>query len=294
MPMESEPIDIRDRAFLQHADVAGLNFIRADGSYVFRRHHRSGLRSHILELLRPADVARESTGVVVGGLRRFPRARPLKMLRIFRRRFTDRRQALEEIRRLRMLESFLTAGNLASSCEFIVEYHRQDRSETLLCGLQEYVRGVAIDPWSAWDPSVPEYFLRDLLQSACLAANRPRPPLAGVRRDASRFIGRVRAMIDTAGCIPDLAGVRNLLLTASGRVRLVDINNISDVHLDDRIRLDDKGYPVGDKSIEALALLEQKLLGREIDRRDPLYAHFLQPDRMVRVRELDAQFHRSL
>jgi hypothetical protein len=52
-------LDIRDRETLQHGDIVSLNFIRADCPYVFRRHFRCGLRSHILEVLDPEAVRRE-------------------------------------------------------------------------------------------------------------------------------------------------------------------------------------------------------------------------------------------
>ncbi|MGD2149924.1 MAG: hypothetical protein PVF99_04880, partial [Desulfobacterales bacterium] len=60
------------------------------------------------------------------------------------------------------------------------------------------------------------------------------------------------------------------------------------------IRLDDKGYPVCDKSIEAISILEQKLLDRPIDKTETLYKIFLDPQRMKEVSVLEENFHRSL
>jgi hypothetical protein len=76
--------DIRDKAFITHHDVAGLNFIKADGPYVFKRHFRQGLRSHILEVLKRDDVSRARAGTIVDGLRWFPQAKPAWIFRIFR------------------------------------------------------------------------------------------------------------------------------------------------------------------------------------------------------------------
>jgi hypothetical protein len=79
-------------------------------------------------------------------------------------------------------------------------------------------------------------------------------------------------------------------MMASGQIKLVDINNISRVHFDTTIRLDDRGYPVCDKSIEALAMLERKILGHPIDGNDPIYRTFLISQRMEAVAALERQF----
>jgi hypothetical protein len=101
-------------------------------------------------------------------------------------------------------------------------------------------------------------------------------------------------MISEVRFIPDLAGAGNLIVTRTGHVKLVDINNISPVAFDDAIPLDDKGYPVCDKSIEALALMEAKFLGRAIDGNEAVYRHFLDPARLERVRDHEAAFHRRM
>jgi len=94
-------------------------------------------------------------------------------------------------------------------------------------------------------------------------------------------------MIVEKAHVPDLAGVGNLVMVPSGEIKLVDMNNISRVAFDSDIQLDDRGYPVCDKSIEALSLLESKLLGRPVDTSEAIYRHFLDPQRLraVQVRE---------
>ena len=49
---ESE--DIRDKPVIGHEDVVQLNFVRSPGSYLFRRHYKNGLRSHVMEVLERA------------------------------------------------------------------------------------------------------------------------------------------------------------------------------------------------------------------------------------------------
>jgi hypothetical protein len=105
------------------------------------------------------------------------------------------------------------------------------------------------------------------------------------------FIGYLKNMAHQARRLPDLAGVGNILFTASATVHLVDINNISRISPGDDIPIDDKGYPACDKSIEALSLIEKGVLGRPIDRHEDLYAFFLNPQRMQRVKKIEKKFH---
>jgi hypothetical protein len=65
------------------------------------------------------------------------------------------------------------------------------------------------------------------------------------------------------------------------------------VAFDADIRLDDKGYPVCDKSVEALSLIETKLLGRPIDGNDMLYRTFLDPGRKRAVAIKEEVFYCS-
>ena len=81
--------DIRQRSWVTHAEVAALNFIRAPADYRFRQHYRQGLRSVVVEVLRAADLAAETEGRRIDGIRRFPRAVPVRMLRIFRTGFAS-------------------------------------------------------------------------------------------------------------------------------------------------------------------------------------------------------------
>lgn len=274
--------------------VRALNFIRPSGRYVFRRHYRQGLRSHILEVLDRGDVSREKQGIVSDGIKWFPRAKPLRMLRIFRTHFTDRRQAEQELQRVMMIARYLGPDCYARSNEFLVSYQKEKQYDTLLCGLQEYVEGLPLEPWGFLNPDR-------------LAENLIRPGIGGqestekdraalietIRRNAVDFVDRIRKMIDETGYIPDLAGDGNLLLTEDGLIKLVDINNISRLLFDDTVGVDDKGYPVCDKSVEALSQLQLKMASRRIDPADRLYRIYLDPDRMSAVQDIEREFHRE-
>ena len=115
-----------------------------------------------------------------------------------------------------------------------------------------------------------------------------------MQEKAENFIGKIKQMIMETNHVPDLAGVGNLFVTRSGDIKLVDINNISRFSFDSTIHLDDRGYPVCDKSIEALSLLEQKLLGKPLHSNDIIYKTFLDPIRMKEVQAIDKKFHRSI
>lgn len=284
-------IDIRDRPSITHAEITMLNFISSSTPYLFRKHFRQGLRSHIMEILNYSDVAVERRGTVVDGVRRFPKAAPLMMLRIFRARLKTLAHALDEIERVKIVEHHLAPDFMARSTECIVDYLGPDGRDLMLCGFQEYVSGEVFDPWTILDSS-------DLLPSLYRSlGHKPDAPILPadrwietIRQKGDDFITRVKRMVTQAGHIPDLAGAGNLIVTGKGEMRLVDINNISPVVFDSSVSLDEKGYPVGDKSIEALSLIEGKILGRPIDRDDPIYAHFLSPQRQKTVSEKEAVF----
>jgi hypothetical protein len=266
--------DVRDKHRLSHQDVVALNFIRRPCPVLFRSHFRQGLRSHVMEVLTPEDVKREQGGIETDGVRKFPQARPLKMLRIFRSRFRTLTDALEEIRRLRIIETYLPPDLIARSEEFLVDYRPGAHKDVLLCGLQEYVAGNILDPWA--------------LGQCRIAADGP------VGRSAARFVGAVKRMVLEAGFIPDLAGVGNLMVTPAGEIKLVDINNISRLR-EPQICIDDQGYPACDKSIEALALLERHLLGSKPEElRQPPYQCLLDPDRSAEVKRLERKFMERL
>jgi len=287
--------DIRDNPYIDHKDVLGLNFIRDPGTYVYRRHYRQGMRSHIMEVLDPKDVENETKGIVINGLKLYPRAQPLNMLRIFRTKFNALKNAEEELRRVKTIETYLAPDNLARSNEFLVDYIRQGKRELLLCGLQEYVKGEVLEPWSHLDKDHLVSLLYDMgfekVEDPVMITDRW---IHSMREKAENFIGKLKQMIMETNLVPDLAGVGNLLLTRSGDIKLVDINNISRVSFDPIIHLDDRGYPVCDKSIEALSLLEQKLLGRPLHRNDIIYKTFLDSIRMKEVQAIDKEFHRSM
>ena len=287
--------DIRDKLYIDHKDVLGLNFIRGPGTYIYRRHYRQGMRSHIMEILDPKDVENETKGIVIDGLKLYPRAQPLNMLRIFRTRFNALKNAEEEVRRVKTIETYLFPDNLARSNEFLVDYIRQGKRELILCGLQEYVKGAALEPWSHLGKDQMASLLYDMVfekvDDPVMITDRW---IHIMREKAENFIGKIKQMIMETNHVPDLAGVGNLFLTSAGDIKLVDINNISMVSFDPIIHLDDRGYPVCDKSIEALSLLEQKLLGKPLQSNDIIYKTFLDPIRMKEVQAIDKEFHRSI
>ena len=287
--------DIRDKPYLDHRDVVGLNFIRSPGKYHYRRYYREGLRSHIMEVLEPDYVDKETEGVTFDGMKWYPRAKPIKILRLFRTRFKNLKEAGEEVKRVRIVQAYLGPDHVAFTEEFLVDYIGGEKREILLCGLQEYVEGEVIEPWGHMgEDHLISLLSRMGVKKAGDASESTGQWIASVRQKADAFVKRVKHMIREAEHIPDLAGAGNLLLTRSGDIKLVDVNNISKVSLDATIQLDDRGYPVCDKSVQALSLLEQKLLGRSPREGDRLYRTFLDPERMRAVRQREDKFHRSI
>lgn len=288
-------MDIRDRLTVNQKDVAALNFIRHPGRYVFRRYYLNGLRSHIMAVLDPEAVTIERVGIVEKGLRRYPKARPIKMLRIFRSRFHGLADVLREIERFKIAHKFLKSRHLALSNEFVVEYRVGGRSEIMLCGLQEYVPGVALDPWTPMRRGYVFELVRRLME---YRSDGPRFSAGYLERAIARnglhFVTAVKKMVQESGYIPDIAGVRNLLVTPEGEIKLVDINNISPTECGADIFIDDKGYPVCDKSMEALFLLEGHFLNCSADGNAPFYKAYLDPKRMRAVSKRHVKFHRAL
>jgi hypothetical protein len=184
---------------------------------------------------------------------------------------------------------------VALSDEFLVDYAFRGGRELLLCGLQEYVAGEILDPWKPLDRAhLQSIFERMGLLPKGDQEGRFEDWVGRVRRNARGFISRIRRMAQETEHIPDLAGAGNLIITPAGDIKLVDINNVSLIRRGPSIPVDDRGYPVCDKSIEALSLIEQRLLAKERDSRDPLYRSFLDPRRMAKVRELEKAFHLSM
>ena len=286
--------DIRDKSNITHEDVLSLNFIREPGAYVFRKYHKQGLRSHIMEVLDPKDVLKQKKGEIVDGIRMFPWAEPIKILRIFRTKFSSIKDVFAETNTLKIIEKYLPQNSYAKSDEFIADYILNNTKQFILCGLQEYVKGEVLDPW---DPISKEQLTDFWAQMEDKRPDKdnvePELRIRKFNKKVEHFIACVKKMILEAKYIPDFAGVENLLITADGNVKLVDINNISKVSFAPDIRLDDKGYPVCDKSIEAVSMLEIKLLGKSIDLTEKLYQIFLDPQRMKDVRALEEKFHLS-
>jgi hypothetical protein len=283
--------DIREKPSITHNNVTELNFIRSSPSWVFRRHYRQGLRSHIMEILHPCDVQKEQTGVLVDGIRLFPKATPTKMFRIFRARLQTLAKVMQEIERVKLVERYLAPDFMATSTECIVDYQRPDGRDLLLCGFQEYVKGEVLDPWTVLesDQVLPVLYETIQRQESGFFTSKGEW-ISLVQKKGESFIKKIKTMVSETGHIPDLAGTGNLIITASGNICLVDINNISPVTMEASILLDEKGYPVCDKSIQALSLIEEKILGRPIDRNEKIYSWFLNPKRRVSVKFQEDRF----
>lgn len=286
--------DIRDRSYIAHEDVLALNFIRKPGTYVFRKYHKQGLRSHIMEVLDPGDFLKQNKGELVNGIRIFPWAKPLKMLRIFRTKFSSSKEVCEEIKKFKLVEKYLPQDAYAKSEEFIVDYIWNKNKDFILCGLQEYVEGEVLNPW---DP-IPKHQWADVFMPKETGKSdhcqiTPEQRIHNFQKNIENFIECVKKMILEANLVPDFAGVENLLVTPKGNIKLVDINNISNVSFGQEINLDDKGYPVCDKSIEALSMLEKSILEKPVDKTERLYKIFLDPQRMRDVSALEEKFHLS-
>lgn len=285
------PVDIRDKAFIGHDDVIGLNFIKKSSPFFFRRHFRQGLRSHVMEILKLSDVQLEKEGIVIDGLKWYPKARPFKIFRLFRSRLKTVEIALGEIGRVKIVEKYLAPDYLARSDEFIVDYMGPEGRDLVLCGFQEYVEGEILDPWGILEKDKLTSVMYDnLVRNALHPAVIKEKWIRRVERKVEKFIGRIKRMIVETSHVPDLAGVGNIIIANSGEIKLVDINNISRVVFDTVIRLDDKGYPVCDKSIEALAHLEHKVLGGAINNNEPIYKNFLDPQRIKAVQAKEQDF----
>jgi hypothetical protein len=247
-----------------------------------------------MEVLDPEDVLKQKKGEIIDGIRIFPWAKPLRILRIFRTKFSCIEDVFEEIKKLKIIEKYLPQDSYAKSDEFVADYILNQNHGFILCGLQEYVEGEVLNPW---DP-IPRRQLADFL--AQMDVNRPDEPqtvseerVQKFRKKVEHFITCVKKMILEANYVPDFAGVENLLITPSGDIKLVDINNISKVSFAPDISLDDKGYPVCDKSIEAVSMLEKELVGKPIDHTEKPYQIFLDPQRMKDVSALEERFHLS-
>jgi hypothetical protein len=287
-------IDIRDKPHISHEDIIRLNFIRDRGPYVFRKYHKQGLRSQIIEVLHRQDVVKQTSGEHINGILFFPWANPIKILRIFRSRFNSKEEVFEEIKKLKIVETYLPPGSYAKSIEFIVDYVRNGTSHLVLCGLQDYIEGEALNPWEIFKKNnLADIFNRMKVERPHLLELTLEQFIKRVKTNAKIFIQSTKKMILEAKYVPDFAGVENLLLTPCGHIKLVDINNISKVSFGSSIRLDEKGYPVCDKSIEAISMLEQALFERLFDKTEKIYRIFLDPQRMKEVNDLEEKFHFS-
>jgi hypothetical protein len=282
-------IDIRDKQDITHEDILGLNFIKKSCRFFFRKHFREGLRSRLMQVLDPRDVEAETKGVIQNGMRWFPLAQPVMMLRIFKERFQTSQALQEEIQDFKMLQKYLPVRHYALSQEFVVPYFTSGRHEMILCGLQEFVEGETLDPWR--EDSMDR--LKTHFEDLTAAPDGMQVFVDTVRASASSFVNHLKIMIHKAGLIPDLAGIGNIRVTADGNMKLVDINNISPLTFDHHIRLDDRDYPVCDKSIEALSKIELHLAGKDEVPDEPIYRLFLDRERMAHVKALEKRFHET-
>ncbi len=289
----SQGIDIRDQAHLSGKEVKKLNFIKDSKNLVFRKYYRSGLRSHIFEVLLAADVLKETQGEIIDGIRMFPRARPIKMFRILRNRFKSKEAIFQEIKRYNSLLNFLGPDLIAPSEEFVADYTGTGESQIVLCGLQEYVDGQILDPWRLFGDNYLMDLFQSMLHRQTVAENTKR--VENAKKNIISFVKKIRQMISRIGYIPDLAGIGNLILTRAGDLKLVDINNIVKIKLDDTILLDDWGYPSCDVSIEVLSILEHDILQKKSPiENDPLYCFFLSPERRKKVTAIEKNFYANL
>jgi hypothetical protein len=292
--------DIRDQAHLSGNEVKKLNFIKNSKTLVFRKYFKFGLRSHIFEVLLAGDILKETQGEIIDGIRMFPRARPVKMFRILRNRFETKETVFREIKKYNTLLKFLGPDFIACSEEFMADYAGGKKNQIILCGLQEYVEGQILDPWRLFgDNYLMNLFLsmprgESSLQTGIAQAGIAKATVKTAKNNIAIFVERIRQMIAQTGYIPDLAGIGNLILTPTGALKLVDINNIVEVKHSDTILLDDKGYPSCDVSIEVLSILERDILKRNISNDDPLYLFFLSPERKKRVTVIENEFYANL
>lgn len=282
--------DIRERLSLSSDEMMALNFINSSGPYAFRKFYRSGLRSHIFEVLLREDLNKEISGEIIDGVRCFPRAEPKKIFRIFRDRFKTTDKVFYEIHKYELLLKYLGHDLIAQSEEFMVDYKINGQKHILLCGLQEYVHGEILDPWKIFGSSYLDSFYTN-------TAHQKREAPSYVDKAVENiglFVKRIKDLYTKTGYIPDLAGIGNLMLTSDGCLKLVDINNILKLELNDSIPIDDKGYPSCDISVEVLSILEDKILGRSDYMEEPLYEFILNPARRAKIKAHEKAFYQGL
>jgi len=275
-------MDIRTKPTLSHNDIVNLNFIRQPCSYCFRIHYREGLRSRLLQVLKAEDVLLETQGVLQEGIRLFPVAQPVAMLRIFKKQFKIWTEVQKEIENYKLVQRHVFAHHYAASSEFIVDYMQGGNNQIMLCGFQEYVPGEAVDPWHE----------NTRLKIETDMDNSPTGTLDLALSNLASFIGCIKDMALQTQTIPDLAGVGNLILTPKAEIKLVDINNISGFSHETTIPLDDKNYPVSDKSMQALYNLDTQVLGNDQAENEELYRFFMDPQRIRAVREIEIAFQK--
>ena len=66
-------------------------------------------------------------------------------------RFNNLKEAEEELKKVKMIQKYMAPDHIARSDEFLVDYIMDGKHKLILCGLQEYVNGEVLDPWSHLD-----------------------------------------------------------------------------------------------------------------------------------------------
>lgn len=280
--------DIRD---IQHAtsdEVNDLNFLNLTDQYVLRRHTYQGLRSHVFQILKTDDVRKENEGVIRKGVKNYPKAAPVKILRIMRTKFNNLAAVTVEIKKYKLIERYFDAESYAKSQEIIVDYNHNGKNKVMLIGIQDYVEGFRLNPWSAYIG----FQIVDFLKISGI--KNIDETMAQILKNMANFVHLLKRFILKTRHIPDLAGIGNIMLKRSGNIVLVDINNISEVSFSDPIYVDNFGYPIVDRSIEAIFCLDKFCTPNEYDKNNFLYRKFLSDSRRKKVDAIEKEFDRKL
>lgn len=280
--------DIRDIKHATSEEVNGLNFLNLTDQYVLRRHIYQGLRSHVFQILKTDDVRKENEGVVKEGEKKYPQATPIKILRIMRKKFQRLDDVKAEISKYKLIEKYFDHDSYAQSQEIVVDYIHNGENKVMLIGIQEYVAGFRLNPWSANIG----FHITDFLKISGI--NNIDETVSQIKKNIANFVQLLKSFILKTRYIPDLAGIGNIILKSDGNIVLVDINNISKVSFSDPIYVDDFGYPIVDRSIEAISCLDKFSLPDEYNRDCFLYNKFLSNHRCKKVNAIEKEFDQKL
>lgn len=281
-------IDIRDIKHATPEEITDLNFLHLTDQYVLRRHNYQGLRSHVFQILKTDDVRKANEGVIKEGIKKYPQATPLNILRIMRKKFKSLDDVLAEIRKYKLIEKYFDADSYAKSQEIVVDYNHGGKNKVMLIGIQDYVEGFRLNPWS----TIIGLHIVDFLKISGI--KNIDETVSQIRKNVADFVQLLKDFILKTRHIPDLAGIGNIMLKRDGTIVLVDINNISEVSFSDHIYVDDFGYPIVDRSIEAIFCLDKFSMPDEYDRNCFLYQEFLSNRRCKKVDAIEKDFDHQL